>query len=233
MTTETKKAVSLPPLSVATLRYVDRNQALVTVIKYFGVVLFVLSCAVGVLTWNSIKLSGMLAKREPVIVRVDQVGRAEAVNVKTTNAVTETDVRYFIGHWVQDTLERRHNSLLDVYPRTMFFLDPSLRNRTMQNDKVSGWMDKFLSDPNAEETKVIIFNVVPDLSHYPYTARVDFAKSFSVQGRELRLERWTADVQFEVWDSIPNDLIPINPRGFFLRYMPRYTQEFEDVDAHH
>ncbi len=225
----------LPPVNHATHRFLDKQDALLSVNNTLKGLLVVALLVIAYQGWNGSRLAKLLGSREPFVVRQDAVGFAEAVTVNNMRSkIDEASAKYFLMHWVQNNLERRHATVVDQYSMSLHFFTQDLFDKVSADDSHSKWMAAFL-DSQAEEIHIQVTNVVPQLDSQPYSARVDFIKKFVQPGGAdsplNRTERWTANIQFTQLDKVPNDMIPYNPLGFVMGSLPRFNQEFA-TDEH-
>jgi type IV secretory pathway TrbF-like protein len=221
----------LPPVNQATHRFLDKQDALLSVTNTLKGLLALALIVIAFQGWNQLRLAKLLGSREPLVVRQDAVGFAEAVTVSNMHSkIDERSAKYFLMHWLQNNLERRHATVVEQYSASLHFLTQDLLDKVSAEDSRSKWMAAFLDNPQAEEIQVQVVNVVPQLDSLPYSARVDFIKKYVQPGAAdsplNRTERWTANVQFSQLDKVPNDMVPYNPLGFVMASLPRLNQEF-------
>ena len=226
----------LPPVSQATYRFLDKQDALLSVNNTLKGLLVLSLLVIGFEAWNNARLAKQLGSREPLVVRQDSVGFAEAVTVNNMHSkIDEQSTKYFLLHWVENNLERRHGTVVEQYSSSLHFFTRDLFDKISAEDGRSKWMATFLDNPQAEEIHIQVLNVVPQIDSQPYSARVDFVKSYVVPGAAAdspmnRTERWTANIQFTQLDKVPNDMVPYNPLGFQMSALPRLNQEFSSDD---
>jgi type IV secretory pathway TrbF-like protein len=224
----------LPPVNQATHRFLDKQDALLSVTNTLKGLLAVALLVIAFQAWNSSRLAKLLGSREPLVVRQDAVGFAEAVTVNNTHSkIDEASAKYFLMHWVQNNLERRHATVVEQYSTSLHFFTRDLFDKVSAEDSRSKWLAAFL-DSQGEEIHIQVTNVVPQIDSQPYSARVDFIKKYVQPGAEdnplNRTERWTANIQFTQLDKVPNDMVPYNPLGFVMSTLPRFNQEFTTDD---
>src|SRR5881392_3738383 len=129
------------------------------------------------------------ANVKPLVVRIDDVGRAEAVQYDATAYQPQApELRYFLTQFVVKHFSRIRSTVQREYPDSLFFLEPTLADATIaQNDQTRS-IEKFLTTPSADEVDVAVQNVsFSELTKPPYKASVDFRKVFYTPG--TRAER--------------------------------------------
>jgi type IV secretory pathway TrbF-like protein len=182
---------------------------------------------VGLIVLN-VRTQHMVQNFRPLVIRINDVGRAEAVKYADFEYQPhEAEVRYFLSDFVERHYSRMRATLRDNYARSLYFLDGRLAEAVMEANTKSGALDATLAG-QSEEIEVQVKNVVlEDLRQAPYRATVDFEKVFFGQDRSiLRRERYVANFVFAFQDQVPNDLVPVNPLGLTISYF-REDQAFK------
>ena len=75
------------------------------------------------------------------MVRIDEVGRAEAVQYDATAYQPQPpELRYFLTQFVVKHFSRIRSTVQREYPDSLFFLEPTLADATIaQNDQTMPW----------------------------------------------------------------------------------------------
>lgn len=185
---------------------------------HLNIALACMSLVTVVLAFAAVRLA--LRGPERVVIRVDQVGRAEAINYGTSDyQPKEAEVRYFLMQFVQWHYRRMRATVKDDYARSLYYLDAPLAQGLIEANKKDNSIESFLAG-ESEEVDVKIDNVsIEDLRKAPYRATVDFERIYYGAGRqETRREKWVANLVFTLRDHISNEMIPVNPLGFTIMY---------------
>ena len=166
---------------------------------------------------------------KPLVVRINDVGRAEAVAYDSmTYQPRDAEMRYFLMEFVTEHYGRRRATVRESYARSLYFLDGRLADATIEANKKSKTIEKFLAG-EGPEIEVAVNNVsLEDLRTPPYKATVDFEKIYSnyADSTELQRETYTAHLVFVVRDRVPNSMVPVNPLGLTITYF-RQDQAFQ------
>src|SRR5437870_8052340 len=74
---------------------------------------------------------------KPLVIRIDQVGRAEAVQYDATRYQPQApELRYFLTQFVVKHFSRIRSTVQREYPDSLFFLEPALADATIaRNDQ--------------------------------------------------------------------------------------------------
>src|SRR3954468_9713650 len=97
---------------------------------------------------------------KPLVVRIDDVGRAEAVQYDATAYRPQPpELRYFLTQFVVKHFSRLRATVQRAYADSLFFLEPTLADATIAQNEQSHAMEQFLANPSAEETDITVQNV--------------------------------------------------------------------------
>ena len=182
---------------------------------------------IGILSWNTVRLSQVAANVKPLIIRINEVGRAEAIAYQDFAYKPQApEIRYFLTTFVTGYYSRNHKTVARQYVNSLYFLDRSLFAAVDARDRRTQWLPKFLNSSD-DDIDVTVNNVVlEDLQTQPYRARVEFTKVFTtVSGSETKRENWAAEIVFRRNPDVPNQLILHNPLGLAITYF-REDQAF-------
>jgi len=222
----------LPPpendYAAARRRYVEPHGLLAVMNTYLKIALVCQSfVALGLVILN-VKTYSAFHNVPPLVIRIDELGRAEAVHYGSLEYhPQDAEIKYFLAHFVQEYYGRMRATARDSYPRSLYFLDGRLADAVMETNKKTKVLETFLAG-QSEEIDIDVKNVaIEDLRKPPYKAAVDFEKVFynAADRAELRRERCTANIVFVVKQPVPNALIPFNPLGLTITYF-RLDQAF-------
>jgi type IV secretion system protein VirB5 len=158
----------------------------------------------------------------PLVVRIDEVGRAEAVRYEAAAYVPDVakpEVKYFLRRFVVLHRERRRDAVLDSWQRSLLFLDGPLGRRLMQEQEEGGELVRFLGGQGPEiEIAIDAVQVQPSREE-PYMARVDFTETLrDLSGRVSGVRRWTSEFEFRFLAKPPRELLAVNPLGLSITY---------------
>jgi type IV secretion system protein VirB5 len=219
------------PIEDAKRQYVELFGSALVMNTYLKVALLAVSLvAVGLLGLNY-RTQLRYEHLKPLVIRIDEVGRAEAVQYDALTYQPHgqaPELKYFLMQFVAKHYARMRSTVRAQYAESLYFLDQSLADAAMDEDRRSQTIETFLAGTD-DETDVQIRNVTLDaLSTPPYKATVDFETV--TYGAGSRLERgrarFVAQLTFVLRDQIPNALVPVNPLGLTITYV-RVDQAFQ------
>jgi type IV secretion system protein VirB5 len=186
--------------------------------------------ALGLLVLNFRTQAGA-ANVRPLVVRIDDVGRAEAVQYDATAYRPQApELRYFLTQFVVKHFSRIRATLQREYPDSLFFLEPSLADATIAQDEQNRALETLVTTPSADEIDIVVQNVsLSELTKPPYKATVAFQKVLYTPGTrvERTRETYVAQIDFVMRDHVPNEFVRVNPLGLQVTYF-RVDQAFEE-----
>ena len=224
----------MPPpeksLNEARQQYAEQYGSALVTNRYLLVAVFGLTLvSLGALAL-SFRIYSALEEFKPLVIRIDEVGRAEAVPYGSmTYRPQAAEIRYVLSLFVHDYYSRNRATLREDFARSLFFLDPRLASARMEEFRKSKEIEKHIVSAD-EDIEIAVKNIVlQDLRTSPFRAAVDFEKVYlspSDRG-ELRREKYVASLVFSFRDNVPNEVIPVNPLGLTITYF-REDQAFSE-----
>jgi type IV secretory pathway TrbF-like protein len=219
-------------LESAKRQFVELYGSALVLNTYLKIALVLVSLvALGLMGLN-VHTAARYAYIKPLVVRIDAVGRAEAVAYDATRYAPQApELRYFLTQFVVKHFSRIRATVQREYPDSLLFLDPALADATMAADDHRRALEAFLTTPSHDEVDVIVQNVsLSELTTPPYKAVVSFQKVFYTPGtrHERTRETYVAHVDFTMRDRVPNAFVRVNPLGLQVAYF-RVDQAFEET----
>jgi type IV secretory pathway TrbF-like protein len=186
--------------------------------------------ALGLIGLN-IHTAAKYSEVKPLVVRIDDVGRAEAVVYDASRYQPQPpELRYFLTQFVVKHFSRVKATVQREYPDSLLFLEPTLADATIAQNDQSRVIETFLTNPSADEVEVVVQNVsLSELTTTPFKAAINFQKVFYSPGtrHERSRETFVAHVDFALRDRVPNAFVRVNPLGLQVSYF-RVDQAFEE-----
>jgi type IV secretion system protein VirB5 len=223
----------LPPktLDSAKRQFVELYGSALVMNTYLKLALLLVSVlALGLLALN-FRTQAKYANVKPLVVRIDAVGRAEAVQYDASAYHVEApELRYFLTQFVVKHFSRLRATVQREYADSLFFLDPALADATIAQNEQSRTLETFVTDASADEVDIAIQNVsLSELTTPPYKASISFQKVLYTPGTRTERARqsYVAQVDFVLRDHVPNEFVRVNPLGLQVSYF-RVDQAFEE-----
>jgi len=213
-------------------QFVELYGSAVVMNTYLKVALLITSLVALGLVGLNFRTATRAANVKPLVIRIDSVGRAEAVAYDATTYKPQApELRYFLTRFVALHFSRLRATIRRDYPDSLFFLDPALADATIAQNEQTRVIETFLTNASGEEIDVDVKNVTfTEFGRPPYKASVDFEKRYVTPGtrQELKRETYVAQIDFILRDAVPNTFIRVNPLGLQITYF-RIDQAFDEV----
>jgi type IV secretion system protein VirB5 len=219
----------VPDFSAAKRQYMELYGSLAVMNTYLKIaVVSLCGVCMGLVAVN-VKTFQLFRTFKPLVIRINDLGRAEAVNYASLEyRPQEAEIKYFLMQFVQDHYARARANVRDNYARSLYFLDGHMADTVIEANKKAKTIETFLTD-QSDEIEIRVKNVsIEDLRTPPYRATVDFEKVYlrpADRGEEKR-EKYIGNFVFEVREHVPNSIIPVNPLGLTITYF-REDQAFQ------
>jgi type IV secretory pathway TrbF-like protein len=227
----TRPPYQLPPLEDAKRQYVELFGSALVMNTYLKIALLCVSLvALGLLLLN-FRTQSKYANVKPLVIRIDDIGRAQAVQYDTLTYAPQgqaPELKYFLVQFVTKHFARMRATVKQQYAESLYFLDAPLADATIAHDQHDRLIDGFLTG-TADEAEIQVRNVtLDDLKAAPYKAVVEFEKVYTGYGNRQERSRETdvAQITFVLRGQIPNAVIPVNPLGLTITYF-RVDQAFK------
>src|SRR3984893_14016744 len=175
----TTKEIVLPPTGYeygeARCRYVEQYGSTLVMNTYLKWALLCVSLVgVGLIILN-VRTQRTFQNFKPLVIRIDDVGRATAVNYASLTYIPQApELKYFLIQFVTKHYSRMRATVRQQYAESLYFLDGRLADATIEANKKAGTIERFLTN-NSEEIEVRVKNVtLEDLRQAPYRATIEF-----------------------------------------------------------
>ena len=217
MSVQTK---TTPEITRAAERYLEQYGDPLVMNTYLKVTILVL-CAVclmlGALTYKSQKA---LATMRPLIIRVNDVGRAEAIDYRNFQyRPQEAENKYYLTRWTELYFSRNRFTIERDQTNALYFLNSDVQRAVIEQERKDNIILNYRNDITLPYVDVEVKNVIlDDLRQSPYSARIEFEKVYTNPSdhTELKRERWTASVTYVFRESVKNNELAVDPLGLTI-----------------
>jgi type IV secretion system protein VirB5 len=217
MSTETKTP---PEITRAAERYLEQyGDPLVmnTYLKVTILVLAVVCIALSALAWQSHRA---LANMHPLIIRINEVGRAEAIDYRNFQyRPQEAENKYYLTRWAELYFSRNRFTIERDQANSLYFLNGDVQRAVIDRERKENTIANYTRDGSLPFVDVEVKNVILDnLRQPPYSARIEFEKVFTspADHTEFKREQWTASVTYVFRETVKNDELTVNPLGLTI-----------------
>src|SRR5579875_2819843 len=188
MTTATKPS---PEITRAAERYLEQyGDPLVmnTYLKVTILVLAVIALALAALVFKSQKA---LASMHPFIIRINDVGRAEAIDYRNFQyRPQEAENKYYLSRWAELYFSRNRFTIERDQTNALYFLNGDVQHAVIAQEQKDNIIQSYRNDSSLPFVDVEVKNVVlDDLRQSPYSARIEFEKVYTNPSDHSELKR--------------------------------------------
>jgi type IV secretion system protein VirB5 len=185
-------------LTNAAEKYLEQYGEALVMNKYLKITLLALcaiSVALAALVYRS---QNALAAMNPMIVRINDVGRAEAIDYRNFQyRPQEAENKYYLSRWAELYFSRNRFTIERDQTNALYFLNGDVQRAVIDQERKENFIQKYARDTGLPFVDVEVKNIVlDDLRRSPYSARIEFEKVFTnpADHSEVKRERWTATV---------------------------------------
>ena len=219
-----------PGITRAAERYLEQYGDPLVMNTYLKITILVLAAVCLILGFLIFRSQKALANIHPLVIRIDDVGHAEAVDFRDFNyRPKEAENKYYLSRWAELFFERNRYTIQRDFTNALFFMNADVQRAVVEEYRKSKSIDAFIHDSTMPYVDIEVKNVIlDDLRQSPYSARVEFVKVYTnpADHSEVKRERWTASVTYVFRDAVQNGEIQVNPLGLTIVSF-RADQAFE------
>jgi type IV secretory pathway TrbF-like protein len=217
MSTSTK---ATPEITRAAERYLEQYGDPLVMNTYLKVTILVLGLVSLALAALVFKSQNALASMKPMIIRINDVGRAEAIDYRNYQyRPQEAENKYYLSRWAELYFDRNRFTIERDQTHSLYFLNSDVQRAVIEQERKTNIIQTYVKDSSLPYVDVDIKNVVlDDLRQSPYSARIEFEKVYTnpADHSEIKRERWTASATYVFRDNVKNTELAVNPLGLTI-----------------
>jgi type IV secretory pathway TrbF-like protein len=187
---------------------------------YLKVTILVLAVVSLVLAGLVFKSQRALADMHPMIVRINDVGRAEAIDYRNFQyRPQEAENKYYLSRWAELYFSRNRFTIERDQTNSLYFLNGDVQRAVIEQERKDNVIQTYIKEGSLPYVDVEVKNVIlDDLRQSPYSARIEFEKVFTnpADHSEIKRERWTASVTYVFRENVKNNELAVNPLGLMI-----------------
>jgi type IV secretory pathway TrbF-like protein len=217
---ESMKSEVTPDISRAAERYLEQyGDPLVTntYLKIAMLCLAGLCVMLGLLVFKSQKA---LASAKPFIIRISDVGHAEAIDYRNFDyRPQEAENKYYLTRWANLYFGRNRYTIERDQTQALYFLNADVQRAVIEQEQKNNTIANYVKDSTLPYVDIEVKNVIlDDLRQSPYSARIEFDKVFTNSGDQsvLKREKWTATVTYVFNPQVSNEKTTVDPLGLTI-----------------
>jgi type IV secretory pathway TrbF-like protein len=201
-------------------RYLEQYGDPMVMNTYLKVAVLALSAVAVALTGVVFKSHQALASAKPLIIRIDNVGRAEAIDYRDFQyRPQEAENKYYLGRWAELYFSRNRFTLVRDQTASLYFMNSDVQRDVIEQERKAQTIPTYLKDSGLPYVTIVVKNVIlDDLKMSPYSARIEFERIYTnaQDMHELKREQLTASVTYVFRDSVHNQQLVVNPLGLTI-----------------
>jgi type IV secretory pathway TrbF-like protein len=214
MSTATKPT---PEITRAAERYLEQYGDPLVMNTYLKITILVLGVVCLTLAGLIFRSQKALASMKPMIIRINDVGRAEAIDYRNYQyRPQEAENKYYLSRWAELYFSRNRFTIERDQTNALYFLNSDVQRAVIDQERKDNIIQTYIKDSSLPYVDVEIKNVIlDDLRQSPYSARIEFEKVYTnpADHSEIRRERWTASGTYVFRDNVENTELAVNPLG--------------------
>ena len=219
MTQPTQTEVT-PDMTRAAQRYLEQYGDPLVTNTYLKVAMLCLAglCVMlGALVYKSQKA---LANAKPYIIRISDVGHAEAIDYRNFEyRPQEAENKYYLTRWANLYFGRNRYTIERDQTQALYFLNSDVQRAVIDEERKTNLIASYVKDSTLPYVDVDVKNVIlDDLRQSPYSARIEFEKVFTNPADQsiIKREQWTATVTYVFNPQVSNEKTTVDPLGLTI-----------------
>ena len=209
-----------PEMTRAAERYLEQYGDPLVMNTYLKITILVLAAVCLALAALVFRSQKALASMHPLIVRINDVGRAEAIDYRNFQyRPQEAENKYYLNRWAELYFSRNRFTIERDQTSSFYFLNGDVQRAVIDQERKDNIIQAYIRDNALPYVDVEVKEVVlDDLRQSPYSARIEFEKVFTNPSdhTELKRERWTASVTYVFRENVKNNELAVNPLGLAI-----------------
>lgn len=209
-----------PEITRAAERYLEQYGDPLVMNTYLKVTILVLCTVCLILAALTYKSQRALANMRPLIIRVNNVGQAQAIDYRDFRyRPQEAENKYYLTRWAELYFSRNRFTIERDQTDALYFLNSDMQRAVIAQEQKSNTIQNYRNDSTLPYVDVEVKNVIlDDLRQSPYSARIEFEKVFSNPQDQtvLKREQWTASVTYVFRPVVKNEELTVNPLGLTI-----------------
>jgi type IV secretion system protein VirB5 len=209
-----------PEITRAAERYLEQYGDPLVMNTYLKIAILVLATVCLVLAALVFRSQKALANMHPLIVRINEVGRAEAIDYRNFQyRPQEAENKYYLTRWAELYFSRNRFTIERDQTSSLYFLNGDIQRAVIDQERKDNIIQEYIKDSALPYVDVEVKEVVlDDLRQSPYSARIEFEKVFTNPSDHtvLKRERWTASITYVFRENVKNNELAVNPLGLTI-----------------
>jgi len=209
-----------PEITRAAERYLEQYGDPLVMNTYLKVTILVLAVVCLTLAGLIFESQRALANIHPMVVRINDVGRAEAIDYRNFEyRPQEAEDKYYLTRWTELYFGRNRFTIKRDQTDSLYFLNADVQRAVIEMERKDKMIQTYEQDSTLPYVDIEVKNVaLDDLRQSPYSARIEFEKVYTNPSdhTELKRERWIASITYVFRENVRNNQLAVNPLGLTI-----------------
>jgi type IV secretion system protein VirB5 len=209
-----------PEITRAAERYLEANGEPMVMNTYLKITVLVLAVICLMLGAIAFKSNKALANMKPMVIRVNDVGRAEVIDYRNyAYKPQEAENKYYLTRWANLYFGRNRYTIERDQTQSLYFLNSDVQHTVVEAERKNKTIATYSADGSLPYVDVEVKNIIlDDMRESPYSARIEFEKVYVNPNdhSEMRREKWVASVTYVFKESVKNEELVVNPLGLTI-----------------
>src|ERR1700722_13797740 len=170
-----------PDITRAAEKYLEQYGEPLVMNTYLKITVLVLCAICLALTALAYRSQNALAGIHPMIVRINDVGRAEAIDYRNFQyRPQEAENKYYLSRWAELYFSRNRFTIERDQTNSLYFLNGDVQHAVIEQERKDNVIQTYVKEGSLPYVDVEIKNVIlDDLRQSPYSARIEFEKVYT------------------------------------------------------
>ena len=155
------EATTSPEMTRAAERYLEQYGDPMVMNTYLKIAVLALSAVAVALTGVVYKSHQALASAKPLIIRIDNVGRAEAIDYRDFQyRPQEAENKYYLGRWAELYFSRNRFTLVRDQTASLYFMNSDVQRDVIEQERKAQTIPTYLKDSGLPYVTIVVKNVI-------------------------------------------------------------------------
>src|SRR3984957_10294315 len=170
-----------PDITRAAEKYLEQYGEPLVMNTYLKITVLVLCAICLALTALAYRSQNALAAMHPMIVRINDVGRAEAIDYRNFQyRPQEAENKYYLSRWAELYFSRNRFTIERDQTQSLYFLNSDVQRAVIDQERKNNTIKNYVKDSLLPYIGVEIKNVIlDDLRQSSLSARIEFEKVYT------------------------------------------------------
>ena len=207
-------------ITKAATRYLEQYGEPMVMNTYLKITVLALSTLCVMLGALLSKSQTALASIHPMVIRVNDVGRAEVIDYRNWKyKPQEVESKYYLARWATLYFQRNRYTIETDQSAALYFMNSDVQQAVIRKEQQEKTIATFQHDTTLPYVDIDVKSItLDDMGKAPFNGRIEFEKLFTnpADHSVTKRERWIATLTFVYANTVKNEALGVNPLGLTL-----------------